>query len=351
MPDARLVAAVLGNGHIGLIEQPLPPLRPGAVLVKVRNSLVSPGTELGGWRELSRQREHPKPEAKPAPFGYSNAGVVVEIGAGVTDFRPGDRVACVGAGYAQHTDYAVVPHHLCVALPDDVTFAQGAYAMLAATALQALRRAEPQFGEYFAVVGLGVVGQLTARLLQLAGCYVIGWDTIPFRTETAAAWGIDAAARVGPEDEVAVTQAFTGDAGLDGAVFAFGGDGTKALAAVRQCLKRAPDGHRMGRIVIVGGVKLDYAFGLTNADIREASRTGPGYHDEAWEYGADYPPVFMRWTTRTNLELVMRLISEGRLEVDSLTTHTIPLKDVEVGLSAIIDDPDSILGVVFAMEH
>lgn len=351
MPETRMVAAVMGDGRIGLIEQPVPQLRPGAVLVEVRNSLVSPGTELGGWRGLSRQRERPRPDVKPTPFGYSNAGLVLEVGVGVEEFKPGDRVACIGAGYAQHTDYAVVPHHLCVALPTNVTFAQGAYAMLAATALQAVRRAEPQLGEYLAVVGLGIVGQLTARLLQLAGCFVIGWDTIAFRTEIAAGWGIDGVVVVGVEHEVSVTEAFTKSAGLDGAVFAFGGDGTKALASIREGLKRAPDGHRMGRIVIVGGVRLDYSFGLTNADLREAARTGPGYHDEVWEYGSPYPPVFMRWTTRTNLELVIRLISEGRLDVDCLTTHTIPLTEVEAGVSAIVGEPDRILGVVFAMKH
>jgi len=351
MPDTRLVAALLGDGRIGLIEQPIPPLLPGAVLVKVYHSLVSPGTELGGWRELSRQREHPKPDAKPTPFGYSNAGVVVEVGAGAEEFKPGDRVACIGAGYAQHATYAVVPHHLCLLLPDNVTFAQGAYAMLGATALQAVRRAEPQLGEYFAVVGLGLVGQLTARLLQLSGCFVIGWDTIAFRTELAAGWGLDAAVLVGPEDEVALTRAFTGNAGLDGAVFAFGGDGTKALTSVRQCLKCAPDGHRMGRIILVGGIKLDYTFGLTNADLREAARTGPGYHDEQWEYGSPYPPVFMRWTTRTNLALVMRLLSEGRLDVDCLTTQIVPLQEVETKLSPLLDQPDTLLGLVFAMQH
>jgi len=349
MAETRLVAAVMGNGRIGLVEEAVPPLRAGAVRVAVQASLVSPGTELGGWRQLARQREHPNADAAPRTFGYSNAGIVQAVGEGVTEFRAGDRVACIGAGYAQHTTLAVVPHHLCVLLPENVTYAQGAYAMLAATGLQALRRGEPQLGEYFAVVGLGVVGQLTARLLQLAGAYVIGWDTIPFRTQTATAWGLDAVAIPGAEDEVARTKEFTAGRGLDGAVLAFGGDGTKALQSVRQSLKVTLDGHRMGRIVIVGGVKLDYSFGLTNADIREASRTGAGYHDEAWEFGPDYPPVFVHWSTRTNLQLCMRLLAEGKLRVDRLTTHTIPLREVEAAVAAILDRPDEILGVVFTM--
>lgn len=351
MPGTRIVAAVMGNGHIGLIEEDIPPLRPGTVLVEVHNSLVSPGTEVGGWRGLRKQLDSPNPNAKPRPFGYSNAGIVREVGPGAEEFKVGDRVACIGGGFAQHTGYAVVPHHLCVALPANVTFAQGSYAMLAATAIHALRRGEPEFGEFVAIVGLGIVGQLAARLHQLAGGYVIGWDTIPFRTDMARKRGIDAVALVGVDDEVALTKAFTRGYGLDGAVFAFGGDGTRALASIRECLKQTADGHRMGRIVNVGGARFDYVFGLSNADIREASRTGPGYHDDDWEVGPAYPPVVMRWTTRTNLELAMRLVSEGKLNVDCLTTHTIPLQDVDARISAALADPDSILGVVFEMEH
>ncbi len=350
MPGKRIVAAILGNGHIGLIEQEVPALEPGFVLVQVRASLVSPGTELGGWRGLKQRADNPVPDAKPRPFGYANAGVVMEVGEGAEEFKAGDRVACMGGGYALHTDYALVPHHLCVKLPDNVTFAQGSYAHLAATAMHVLRRGTPEFGDFVAIVGLGVVGQLAGRLHQLAGSYVIGWDMIPFRGEVAKKWGIDGVAIVGRDDEVAMTKEFTGGYGLDGAVFAFGGDGTKALQSVRQSLKKTSDGHAMGRIVVVGGLKFDYTFGLTNADIREASRTGPGYHDDEWEVSSKtYPPAVMRWNTRTNLELSMRLISEGKLDVDLLTTHTIPLKDVEAQIAGIIDDPDSLLGVVFEM--
>ena len=130
MAEKRVVAALMGNGTIGLVEQEAPELRPGAVRLEVHASLVSPGTELGGWRQLAKQRESPNPNAKPRPFGYSNAGVVRDVGEGVTEFKPGDRIACIGGGYAMHTDVALVPHHLCVALPEKVTYAQGAYAML-----------------------------------------------------------------------------------------------------------------------------------------------------------------------------------------------------------------------------
>ena len=163
--------------------------------------------------------------------------------------------------------------------------------------------------------------------------------------------GIDGTVLVGEEDEVAATHAFTGGAGLDSAVFAFGGDGTDVLHKIGRCLKHSPDGHPMGGIVIVGGTTFRYDASPSNVDIRRSSRTGPGYHDEAWEHGPDYPPVFMRWTTRTNLELCMRLVAEGKLDVDTLTTHRIPLENVESETAAIIEEPDKALGVVFQMNR
>ena len=116
-------------------------------------------------------------------------------------------------------------------------------------------------------------------------------------------------------------------------------------------MKLSPDGHQMGQITVVGGANIDLPATLWNVDIRRASRTGPGYHDEAWERGEGYPSVFMRWTTQTNLELCMRLIAEGKLDVDCLTTHRIPLERAEEEIAAIIDDPDEILGLVFQMNR
>ena len=351
MVSKRIVAAVTGDGRITVIEEDVPPVRAGTVLVEVRRSLISTGTELDGWRAFARRARHPAPDAAPKTFGYSNSGVVVEIGEGVSDFGPGDRVACIGAGYALHTDYAVVPHNLCVGLPDNVTFDQGAYAMLSATAIYALRRGEPEFGEYFAVVGLGLLGQLTARIHQLAGCFVIGWDMIERRNRIATSWGIDATALVEAEDEVKATDAFTGGKGLDRGVMAFGGDGDEAFRRLSRAMKVSPDGHPVGVVVVVGGTKFHFDAGLTNIDIRRASRTGAGYHDEGWEHGPPYPPVFMRWTTRTNLELSMRLIADGKLDVDILTTHRVPLKNVEEEIAALIDKPDDMLGVVLRMDR
>ena len=347
LPTKRIVASVCGDGHIRPIEQDAPELRPGTVAIEVRASLVSPGTELGGWRNLATKRENPDADAKPRPFGYSNSGVVLAVGEGVTKFKAGDRVACVGGGYALHTDFAVVPHNLTVHLPDNVTFAQGSYAMLSATALMALRRGTPQFGEYTCIVGLGIVGNIAAQLYQLAGNFVIGWDTIPFRTQLARQVGIEATATVGWEDEIEATKTFTRGMGLDSGVLAFGGNGEKAVKSLEKSMKVSPDTHPMGTIVVVGSPVFQYSTACTNIDFRRSSRTGAGYHDNAWEVGGDYPSVFMRWTTPNNLNLCIRLISDGKLNVDALTTHKMPLADADAGIDAILDDADGIIGVVF----
>ena len=142
MPQVRHVGALDAAGHALVITQPMPPLRRGTVRVEVHASLISPGTELGGVAQARRSSSATAGDARP--FGYQNAGVVLKCGPGAEEFKPGDRVACMGAGYAQHADFAVVPIKLCARLPDNVSFEEGAFAHLAMTALHAVRRGEPQ---------------------------------------------------------------------------------------------------------------------------------------------------------------------------------------------------------------
>lgn len=352
MANQRKIGALDGTGHGCVLTQDIPPVKQGEVLVKVHASLISPGTELNGARKARKD-----PEAKPGtprPFGYQNAGEVLETGPGVTEFKPGDRVACMGGGYAQHTNYAVVPKNLCALLPDNVSYEEGAYSHLAMTSLNAIRRGAPELGEYLVVVGLGLVGQMAARLGQLAGMYAMGWDKVQFRCDVARKWGIDGVTVIGEDDAEATSKAFTREYGFDMAVVAFGGEGTQALNALRKVMKISPDTHLMGRICLVGGLTTECSWGagLGNLDLRSCARTGPGYHDEPWEHGqVEYPPVFMRWTTRTNMELVLRLMSEGRLDVKGLTTHKLPLDRIDEAVSAHIEHPDQTLGTVLLMPH
>jgi polar amino acid transport system substrate-binding protein len=177
----------------------------------------------------------------------------------------------------------------------------------------------------------------------------MGWDRLPFRCELARRWGIDETTVVGTEEETGKAEVFTIGHGFDMAVMAFGGDGTDALIAVRNVMKKSPDTHWMGRICMVGGLTTDTSWGssLGNLDLRTCSRTGPGYHDEPWEHGEyEYPPVFMRWTTRANMEYALRLMSEGRLDVKCLITHRLPLSRIDEAVEAHIERPNETMGTV-----
>lgn len=352
MAKTRQIGALDYMGRGVVLTQDIPPIPKGHVLVKVHASLISAGTELSGAKKL---RHDPNPEERePHPFGYQNAGEVIEVGEGVTEFRPGDRVACMGGGYAPHSNYGVVPKNMCAHAPDNVTYEEAAFCHLAMTSLNAIRRGGTALGEYMVVLGLGVVGQIAARLGRLGGMYVMGWDMVPFRCEMARKLACHDVMVIGEGDEIEKAKEFTRGCGFDMAVLAFGGDGTKALQTVKKVMKTAPDGHAMGRICIVGAVVAEtrWASGMGNLDLRSCARTGPGYHDDEWERGDyEYPPVFMRWTTRTNMEYVLRLMSDGDLDVKALTTHTLPLSRIAEAVDAHIERPNETIGTVLLMEH
>lgn len=343
----RHVAAVYNDGTIRLVTENIPELIPGTIRVRVHASLVSPGTELGGWKQLALAKKSKTAPGEPRKFGYSNAGTVEAVGKGVEQFVVGQRVACIGYGFALHSDYAVIPQNLCVPLPDTVTYEQGSYAMLLATAMQAVRRAQPELGERVAVVGMGLVGQLTAQLHQVSGNNVIGWARNTTQVDAANSWGIDQVIDTKTVDPVIATQKFTKNRGLDTAVLAFPGEAGDSWLQILESMKITPDGHRMGRAVIVGGSQVNLKWVPANMDVRFAARTGPGYHDDAWELGAKYPPVLVPWTTQSNLELGMELIEQKKVNVDALTSHRVNLFEVTETIDQLIEEPSKILGLVF----
>lgn len=341
----RKVVTIDGRGVIAVAKEPIPEPKPGQVLVEVKACLISPGTELGG---VLARRAHPNPDVPPHPFGYGNAGVVIGQGPGCEDIPLGTRLACMGGGYALHATHAVVPRNLTAVIPEGVSFAEGAFVHLAATALNAIRRGEVALGDNVAVVGLGVVGQLSVQLAYAAGAHVMGLDRFPLRLELAEENGADLVVNVTEEDPVPRAAEWTGGYGLDCGIIAFGGDGTAAFKQLVQMMKVAPDTHPMGNIVIVGGARIDHTFAaaLGNLNVCSAARTGPGYHDEAYEHGQTYPPVFVRWHTQRNLAEMLRLMAEGRLNVKPLITQTYPLEQAPEACELLIQHPDRAVGVI-----
>lgn len=344
----RRVAGVDETGKAIVFKQPIPDLPDGHVRVKVEAASISPGTELNLVQQLRGGERFDNLEF-PRPLGYQNAGVVDAVGKGVKQFRKGDRVTCFGGG-ANIADITVVPQNLCCKLPDKVSFEHGAFGNLLLTAMQAIRRGQAVLGENLLVVGMGLVGQLAAQYGRLAGMNVMGWDTLDARLRIAKKCGAHATVNVTKKDAAKEAAAFTRGDRFDMAVMALGGDATKVFEQVRGCMQQSPDGHAMGRVVVVGGCYVTFrgGAGVGNLDIRGSARTGPGYHDDAWEVGdREYPPVFMRWTTRTNMEFALRLIERGDLNLKPLITHTQPIDDFADAVELLLTRPDKAMGMVF----
>ncbi len=349
MSKTRKVVMRNDAGQIWTEEQETPAPKPGQLLIEVYASMVSPGTELGGFK---RRRENPRSATQQRPFGYTNAGVVIGKEGDCDEFEIGDRVAGMGGGYALHATYACVPHNLCAKIPDNVKDEEAASIHLAATALHAVQRGRIRIGENVVVAGLGIVGQFASQIAKTAGAYVIGLDQLPLRLGIAETAGIDLAINVSETDPIPIAQEFTNGYGMDCGIIAFGGDATSAFQQIRAMLKTAPDTHKMGRIVIVGGASITHGFaaGLGNVDVISAARTGPGYHDEEYEHGADYPPVFVPWPTQRNLELALRLMSEGKIMVQPLITDIAPIEQASEACEKLIQTPNEALGVIFTMK-
>ena len=207
------------SGTLKVVDVPAPAVRPGFVVVSTGYSLISPGTEGSQVREgkaglLTKARNNPeqvrqvlskfkKEGIRSAvsqvkdkldqwrPLGYSLSGTVIEVGEGVSDLSPGDRVACAGAGYAVHAEVVCVPGNLVARIPEGVDLRHAAFVTLGAIALHGVRRAQPTLGESALVIGLGLVGQLTVQLLRASGVRVAASDLDPGRVETARALGAD----------------------------------------------------------------------------------------------------------------------------------------------------------------
>lgn len=338
----------LKSGNTILEEVPVPRVGTGEILIKTHRSLVSLGTErmlvsFGHANFIQKARQQPervkdvinkmktdgiKPTVEavfrklgtPLPLGYSQAGEVIAIGKGVSDFQVGDRVISNG----NHAEVVAVPVNLAAKIPDGVSYEEAAFTVVGSIGLQGIRLIKPTFGETVVVIGLGLIGLIAVQLLKANGCRVIGFDLDEKKLEMARSFGITAI-NSGTQDPVKYIEEITDNIGADAVLITAS---TKSDAVIKQAANMS---RKRGRIVLVGviGLNIDRSdFYEKELTFQVSSSYGPGRYDEEYEQkGNDYPIGFVRWTEKRNFEAILHAISAGQLDVKSLITERLPLHD------------------------
>ena len=362
----RQILQSLGNGQTELVDVPCPSVAHGQLLIQSRMSLVSAGTErmlveFGKASLLEKARRQPEKVRQvldkvktdgilptlaavrskldqPIPLGYCNVGTVLEVGSGVDDFKPGDRVASNGP----HAEIVCVPKNLCAKIPDSVTDEAAAFTVLGSIGLQGVRLAQPTLGEAFVVSGLGLIGLVTVQILKAHGCRVLGLDFSPARLALAEKLGAETF-NLSAGDPVPVAMQFSRGRGIDGVLITAATDSDEPVRQAAQMCRRR------GRIVLVGvvGMKLSRAdFYEKELSFQVSCSYGPGRYDADYEQGGiDYPVGFVRWTEQRNFEAMLDMMASGQIDPTSLVTHRFSI-DEAVGAYELISSKQPSLGVL-----
>jgi len=354
-PEGRdgMKQVLIRQGRVVVEEMPAPTCGPREVLVATAFSVISSGTESACVRAseppgaVSRWTHRVKKagevlemvtrrglretgaavrariQGPSAVAGYSLSGTVLQVGAEIANFVPGQRAACGGAASAHHAELVAVPQNLVVPVPESLSLEHAALVTLGAIALQGVRQADARLGEIVCVVGLGVIGQITVSLLQAAGCRVVGVDLDPERVERAV--GLEAGLVAGREDVEQAIDHLTAGRGVDTVVLTAA---TPSSEPIQQAVRLL---RRRGRVVVLGdvGMEIDRApFYMKEAELRISCSYGPGRYDPAYERdGHDYPYEHVRWTENRNMAEFLRLAAAGRLPLDRWVDFTIPIDD------------------------
>lgn len=357
-----------------MAEVPQTGAKTGGILIQTRASLISPGTEkmmieMGQKSLLGKARARPDlvrqvwakaqkegfisvfKEAmnrldEPLPLGYSAAGVVLEVGAGVQGFKPGDRVAAAGAGFASHAEMIWVPENLCVPIPEGVDFEEAAFVMLGGIALHGVREAGLTLGETAVVIGLGLLGLLSVQLLTAQGCRVIGVDLDRQKCELARELGADLALIPGQDGVEEAVANSTHGRGADAVII------TAASRDPRPVRLAEAVARERARLVLVGVAELSLtrkAFWEKELRFTVSKAAGPGSLEPLYEAkGFDYPQSLVRWTERRNLAAFLDLVARGRVQLKKLITQRFPIGQALEAYDLILKNREPYIGVVLS---
>jgi polar amino acid transport system substrate-binding protein len=348
------------TGELKVDETPETICRSGGVLVNNVTSLISAGTEkmaidFAQKSLAGKAKERPDLVRQvigklqrdglmstintvkarldaPLALGYSCAGIVREVGNGAEEFRVGDRVACAGLNYASHAETIFAPKNLAVKIPDGVSFDEAAFVTLGAIALQGVRVAEARLGDAVAVIGLGLLGQLTTQILKAAGCRVIGIDLDPSKIKLTLAHGAEAAVERNSDVEGAVAQ-FTGGFGVDAVIVTAAADTNDPIELAGAIARDRAVVSMVGAVPMNVPRKIYFEKEL---QLRLSRSYGPGRYDAQYEErGIDYPIGYVRWTERRNMQEFLRVVAAKAVRLDQLITHQFPIEEAEAAYEIV----------------
>ena len=333
-------------GQAVVQEVDRPGLRENGVLTQTLCSVISTGTE--GWAVKGRSGSDKQPQAEV--LGHSNCGKVLEVGPDCAKpIEIGDLVACSGLRMATHGEYCSVPRNMFAPVPAGVEPEEAAFTTLGSNSLHGVRQGRIALGDVVVVVGTGPIGQMAAQLARLSGgrVIVIGHGNEK-RLALARKLGAGRALLSSQDDPVEAVLDYTEGLGADVVLMCAA---PKGAGTMSQCLDMV---RKNGRIVVVGLAELEFPFGqwqAKEAELLVSRAYGPGRHDPDYEEkGIDYPSNFVRWTLNRNMQQILRLLAQKRLDVKSLISHTFPIEEAAAAFDLVVNHHEEVVSVVLKYE-
>ncbi|MCI8417898.1 MAG: Gfo/Idh/MocA family oxidoreductase [Lachnospiraceae bacterium] len=365
----------VSDGSVSMVETPAPTVKENTVIIETLYSVVSAGTErsltsFGGKNLIQKAMERPDQVKKvtekmstdgilttveaafgrlkdPMPMGYTAVGRVVETGRGVTEVAAGDIVAAVGQAY--HSEVNRVGKNLVVKVPDEVEdLRQAAFSALGGIALEGIHQAEIIPGETIAIVGLGLLGHITARILDAYGCDVIGFDVAD---KTLPDTRLKAFINSTDDHAAELARSLTHGRGVDKVIITAATDSNAPIDLAEEITRDR------GIICMIGVTRMELdrrPFYQKELSFKIARSYGPGRYDSSYEEaGTDYPIGYVRFTEGRNVEEFLRLLATKRLRIGDLITHTLSFSDATVAYEMITKNPrhEKYIGVVLKYEE
>ena len=361
----------LKSGKMEILEVPFPALNKGCILVRNHYSVISAGTEgktvtdaRKGYiaKAKSRRKEVKQvldmvkkngmlPTYKlvmnkleaPSPLGYSTAGEVIALGEGVTKFKLGDRVACGGIT-ASHADIVAVPVNLAVKVHENIDIREAAFTTLGSIAMQGIRQAECRVGENCLIIGMGIIGQITYKILEASGLNPVGIDVSEQQLKLARKAGISNVYNRNQEGLDSILSNCSRGHGMDSIIITAG---TSSLDPVEFAGQVA---RKKAKVVIVGAVPTGFSranYYKKELELKMSASYGPGRSDINYEdKGHDYPIGYVRFTENRNMESIVDLLASNRMSFADIISHTYSLEEAPEAYDMILERSEPFSGIL-----